>query len=452
MVGTVGLLLMVPLAATSTDRMIKRLGPRRWKALHRLAYPAAGAGALHFYLLVKADVTRPAAFTAALGALFLYRLAAHYFRLRSDARRFRLAPPAAAAARPKSWAGKLVVAQVFDETPEVRTFRLASAAGPRLPFDFLPGQYLNLTLVIDGVKVRRSYTIASAPTRVGYCEITVKREGAGLGSRHLHDAVRAGDLIDVRAPAGRFTFTGAESDSVVLIAAGVGITPLMAKVRYLTDLSWPGDIYLVFSVKTERDIIFRDELDALRKRHPNLHVTVTLTRAEGTAWAGPRGRVTPDFLAGAVPGIASRRVHLCGPTEMTDPTRAMLRGLGVPDDMIHIESFASPSRGAAGTTPVTAATAPPAEPDVEEDTSVTFARSRKSVPAPAGITVLESAESVGVDLAYDCRSGICGQCKVRLLSGRVVMEAEDALDPADRANGVILSCQARGVGPVVIDA
>ena len=135
----------------------------------------------------------------------------------------------------------------------------------------------------------------------------------------------------------------------MLIAGGVGITPLMAQIRYLTDLSWPGDIYLVFSVKTERDIIFRDELDALRRRHPNLHVTVTLTRDDGSAWSGERGRITPALLARVVPEIAARRVHICGPTEMTDPTRQMLRDLGVPDEAIQVESFASPSRAAAAT-------------------------------------------------------------------------------------------------------
>ena len=96
-----------------------------------------------------------------------------------------------------------------------------------------------------------------------------------MSSRHLHDTVREGSLLDVSAPAGRFTFTGAEAESIVLIAGGVGITPLMSKIRYLTDCGWPGEIHLVFAVKTERDIIFRDELDYLRRRFPNLRVTVT---------------------------------------------------------------------------------------------------------------------------------------------------------------------------------
>ena len=100
----------------------------------------------------------------------------------------------------------------------------------------------------------------------------------------------------------------------MLIAGGVGITPLMAKIRYLTDLSWPGNIYLVFSVKTERDIIFRDELDALRLRHPNLHVTVTLTRDDG---AGGRG-AGPDHRRDAGPG-RPRTSPLTGSTSAGRP-------------------------------------------------------------------------------------------------------------------------------------
>jgi DMSO/TMAO reductase YedYZ heme-binding membrane subunit len=101
MVGAFGLVLMAPLAATSTNAMIKRLGTRRWKALHRLAYLAAVAGALHFYMLVKADVTWPYAFASALGVLFLYRLVSYYLQRRTYARKFGRASPATSSARSK---------------------------------------------------------------------------------------------------------------------------------------------------------------------------------------------------------------------------------------------------------------------------------------------------------------------------------------------------------------
>ena len=81
---------------------------------------------------------------------------------------------------------------------------------------------------------------------------------------------------------------------MVLIAGGVGITPLMSKIRYLTDRAWPGEIHLVYCVRTEADIIFREELEYLQKRHPNLHVTVTLSRAENATWRGERGESRPN--------------------------------------------------------------------------------------------------------------------------------------------------------------
>ncbi|MBI3864366.1 MAG: ferric reductase-like transmembrane domain-containing protein [Planctomycetia bacterium] len=468
-IGSAGLLMMVPLAVTSTNGMIKRLGAARWKQLHRLAYPAAVAGALHYYMLVKADVRQPVAFATLLAILLGYRLLAHYLKLRTAYQKSQAAPVPtnAATTKPRFWSGQLVVAQIFVETPEVRTFRLVSTTGTGLPFEFLPGQYLNISLAIDGRQVHRSYTIASSPTRGGYCEITVKREAGGTSSRYLHDHVREGDLLDISAPAGRFTFTGASASSVVLIAGGVGITPLMSKIRYLTDRGWPGDIDLVFCVKTEVDIIFREELEYLQKRHPNLHVTVTLSRSGGNGWSGECGRVTPALLNRVVPQLATRLVHFCGPEEMNQSLRRILVEMGVPEDQIQFESFIRPAASElpAGGVVVGTAVAATRNPSLAADqaadrngaatvatASVIFARSGKSQTVPAGKTVLDVAEDLGVNIDYDCRAGICGTCKIKLLSGRVRLAVEDALTPADRANRLILSCQAHCFDEVTIDA
>jgi len=89
---------------------------------------------------------------------------------------------------------------------------------------------------------------------------------------------------------------------------------------------------------------------------------------------------------------------------------------------------------------------------LEEAASITFARAGKSKPVSASQTVLEASEDLGVDISYDCRAGICGQCKTKLLAGRVVMEVEDALEDADRLSNLILRCQARWVDEVVVDA
>jgi ferredoxin-NADP reductase/DMSO/TMAO reductase YedYZ heme-binding membrane subunit len=462
LIGFAGLLLMVPLALTSTSGMVMRLGAKRWKALHRLSYLVAIAGALHYYLLVKSDTRQPLAFAFVLAMLLGFRVV----RYASDRRKIRPAPgPAfgpglsrAPGAPPPAahWSGELRVARVFDETPDVRTIRLMNVDGGELPFRYQPGQYLNLALVVDGQRVNRSYTIASSPTRAHYCEVTVKRSAAGPGSRHLHEVVREGSRLKVSAPAGRFVFTGQESDRVVLIAGGVGITPLMSMVRYLTDRCWPGSIDLVFSVRTQTDLIFWEELGYLRRRFANLHVCATLTKETGTDWAGERGAITKELLTRVVPDLTHAPIFLCGPDGMMTAMRGLLTELGVPEAAVKTEAFVSPASAAA---PISAAGEAAAKlldgtsGQLEgEAGSVRFERSGRIFEMPASLTILETAEAAGVEIPFECRSGICGQCKTRLLAGRVRMESEDALSAADKARGLILACQAHPLGAVTVDA
>jgi ferredoxin-NADP reductase/DMSO/TMAO reductase YedYZ heme-binding membrane subunit len=445
--GAGALLLMIPLVATSTDGMVTRLGARRWKLLHRLAYPIAIAGVIHYILLVKSDLRQPTAFAAVLGLLLLWRMVAHYVDLRREVRTSREKVAAARAAGPRRrafWSGELRVARVFDETADVKTFRLVSPDGAALPFQHVAGQYLNLALTIDGKRVNRSYTIASSPTRGAYCEVSVKR--IGHASRHLHDTWRAGDLVKVSAPAGSFFFAGHEGERIVMIAGGIGITPMMSVVRSLTDRAWTGEMVLVYSVRKVADIAFRDELAYLQARHPNLRVVITASDDAGAAWDGARGHVTRELVLAAVPGLARGPVMLCGPDPMMTAMRAMLVDLGVPDAEIHQEAFVSRPAVEEDAPADDAAEAP------ADAARIVFERAGKTAEVTAELTVLEAAEECGIDLPFECRSGICGQCKTRLVSGKVSMDVQDALTAADRARGLILACQARAVRDLVIDA
>src|SRR4029450_10528937 len=125
------------------------------------------------------------------------------------------------------WSGVLQLAEIIEVTHNVKTFRLVNPTGGKIPFEFLPGQFLTLVVEPSGIPTRRSYTIASSPTCRDWIEITVKREAHGLVSRGLHDAVRPREALTVLAPNGTFTFTGEEEESIVLIGGGVGFTPLM---------------------------------------------------------------------------------------------------------------------------------------------------------------------------------------------------------------------------------
>jgi glycine betaine catabolism B len=447
--GFGALVLMIPLAITSTDGMVSRVGAKRWKLLHRLAYPIVIAGVVHYWLLVKSDLRQPIAFAIAVGVFLLFRVVAHYLDLRKEVRVTREKAQSARAAMPKArkfWSGELQIARIFDEAHDVKTFRLVSPDGGPLPFQHIAGQYINLHLTVDGRRLNRSYTIASSPTRNAYCEISVKKSPNGNGgSKHLHETWREGARVKVAAPAGKFYFAGTEAEQVVLIAGGIGITPMMSVVRSLTDRGWKGEIYLLFSVRKVADIVFRDELAYLQARFPNLHVKITVTSDPDAAWDGARGQITKELIADFVPKLG--RVMLCGPDPMMTAMRALLVSLGVPDGEIHQEAFISTPPE-----PLADGSAIPVEvlePGVLA--SIRFSKANK-VAESTDLTVLEAAEECGVSIPNECRSGICGQCKTRLISGKVVMEVQDALTSADRAKGLVLACQARAAQDVAVDA
>lgn len=364
--------------------------------------------------------------------------------------------------KPNSWTGKLRVARIFQETPNVKTFRFVNPEGDPLPFSYLPGQFLTVTVAPKGNRTKRSYTISSSPTQSEYCEATVKHEEHGVCSSFLIEQVHEGDLLEVTAPSGKFTFTGKEAGSVVFLAGGVGVTPFMASIRYLTDLGWSGDMYLVYACKSPENIIFREDLEYLQRKFPNVHVTYVVDDG-GSEWKGKTGRINKELLQEVVPNIAKRHVHICGPNSFMAAMKGVLAEAGVPPEEIMTEVFAgklpvptSPetkssdvstpppgSENAAGSNKAPQATAVPA---------VTFTKAGKSAPLPPDKSVLEASEDVGVNIDYSCRVGTCGICKVKLVSGQVTMEVQDALEPADKAQNIILACQAKSTADVSVEA
>lgn len=363
---------------------------------------------------------------------------------------------ALASAVTANWRGQLRVGSIVMETPTVKTFRLVPSTNDRfLPFAFIPGQFLNVAFWIGGAKMNRSYSISSSPNEREFVDLTIRREPRGAVSRHIDDLVKVGDLIECGGPVGKFTFTGTEADSIVLLSGGVGITPMMSISRYLTEQSWPGDIFFLYICRTPADFIFADKLPSLQRLNPKLHVAVTMSKPEGTNWKGSRGHITKEWLTQSVPDLASRRCHLCGPPAMMDSVKAIFAELEIPPDHVKTESFGAvkPIPAAAGTSakPTAPATGP----------LVTFSNNGKSAKvrtdlkvgdSPPRQTILELSEELGIGIEFSCRVGTCGICKVKMTSGEVDMEVQDALDANDKATNIILACQAKPKSDVAVAA
>ena len=345
---------------------------------------------------------------------------------------------------------RLRVARIVQETPDVKTFRFVACHGGGVPFSFLPGQFLTLTLPVGEKPIRRSYTISSSPTQGYYCETTVKREDQGAGSRYLHEQLSVGDTIAVKAPSGKFSFTGKEADSIVLIGGGVGITPMMSIARALTDMAWPGTIYFIAACQDSKHFIFESELKQLDTQYENLRLFVAMSRIEEDINGYRKGRLSKEMLVEWVPDIASKWIHLCGAPSMMDAVKEMLGELGVPGDLIHTENFGSTQKPKAKVAQGQEAVSN--EKKAAQAGKVTFAASDASTEFLPDETVLEASERVDVDIDYSCRVGTCGECKVKLLSGQVIMETEDGLDAGEKDQGIILACQAKSRSDVSVDA
>ncbi len=346
-----------------------------------------------------------------------------------------------------NWRGLLRVGSIIRETPNVKTLRLLPTSSDSLiPFTFMPGQFLNVSFLIGGARMNRSYSISSSPTQRKYVDLTVKREPRGAVSRHIVDLLKVGDEIEVGGPIGRFTFTGTEAESIVLISGGVGITPMMSIARYLTERSWPGDIFFIYGCSIPAEFIFAKEIAELQGANPKLHVTVTMSRTEGTDWKGHQGRISKELLVHAVPDIITRRVHICGPQVMMEAVKAILTELKVPPEQVKTENFGTavptPATNGTAVKPATLATGP----------LVTFSKSNKSAKIHNDQTILDLSEELNIGIKFSCRVGTCGICKVKMTSGEVEMAVEDGLDVDDKTEGFILACQARPKDTVEVEA
>jgi ferredoxin-NADP reductase len=328
---------------------------------------------------------------------------------------------------------------ITQQASDAKTFRFIVPDGQKLTAR--PGQFLTFSFLFDGQKVIRSYSICSSAARSGYVEITAKRVKEGCVSVYLNDRATVGMTVEATGPLGHFCLDKSKHSNVVLLAAGSGITPMMAMLRYIDDLCLETAVTLLYCVRTNSDVIFEKELEQLGSRLKNFRYHVLLSQPHAE-WSGPRGHVSREFIQGAVKDVAAPDFFLCGPPAFMALSRAILIEMGVKPERIMQESFG-------GSAPKSV---PPASAAAETDVVVAFARSGKTCTLRSGQTLLEAAEEHGVGIPSSCRQGRCGTCKTKLLEGSVSMDAEAGLDPDSKAQGFVLTCVGHADGAVKLDA
>lgn len=291
------------------------------------------------------------------------------------------------------------------------------------------GQFVQVSIEIDGVRRTRCYSPASPEGAGRELEITVKRHPDGLVSNHFADHARPGMVIGLSQADGDFHLPDSRPDSILLIGAGSGITPLMAILRTLFAEGYAGRVALIQYAPDPDRAIYRRELDHLAAEHPNFDLTRSYTRAPGAGELD--GHFSPAHLARAVPGFADAETFACGPPALLDAVRGTWAdGL---EHRLHVESFVPPSL------------VPVGQPGTG---SIRFAGSNLEV-RNTGASVLEQAERAGVPAQSGCRMGICHTCTCRKVSGTVenLLTGEVSAAPDEE----IQLCISAPLGDLVLD-
>lgn len=317
----------------------------------------------------------------------------------------------------------LVVIDRQDLTDQHFSVRLQTVNNVALE-NFQPGQYITLlaqTQADQNNIQKRCYSLASWQKNPGFYELGIQRENHGQVSNWLHENLKPGTIIEALPPKGDFVFNLHQSEHVVLVAGGIGITPLRAMIHKFiaqksNSLSPVKTMRLFYSAKSVDKMCYLDEFIKLADEHAEFYFYPTLSQAEKN-WQGLTGRLDAKQLTQSLqPDIKSRSdkttsdYYMCGPQEMMDNMKLGLMQQGIPLDKIHFERFG------VGITSIG-----------DEVFSVKLG-SNKTITYQKQRSLLEALEQQGIEIESECRSGECGQCKIKLHRGEIRQLIEPDMD------------------------
>jgi uncharacterized protein len=351
------------------------------------------------------------------------------------------------------WSGwrtfKVTHKVVENSTGDICSFHLAPQDGQSLPA-FMPGQYLTFRSDIPMPSgkteaITRCYSLSDGPRTNGY-RVSIKREPAppntahppGRSSNYFHDQVQLDDLLQVRAPAGHFHLDHSDAP-VVLLAGGIGITPMLSMVNWCFAEQPGREVWLFYGARDDRELMAQDHLEALADMHPNFHLYFCVSGADKNAPMASKyqrpGRMDIDLLRRLLP-LKPYHFYLCGPTPMLESLVPALENWGVPDARIHFEAFGPACVKRKSAVPPSAAETPAQASDLV--VSVNFVKSGKQVAwQPASGNLLAFVESQGIAVDSGCRAGSCGSCQTRIQHGEVRYREAPDFDPEP---GTCLMC------------
>lgn len=322
----------------------------------------------------------------------------------------------------------LRILDIIEEAADTRSFILDISGDRSRALTYKPGQFVSIHALIGGIDIIRQYSISGNTLAGDPFRITVKRVPGGSVSNWLFDNVTTGETLKVGRPSGRFHLD-ANNKPIVLIGAGVGITPLYAiasDALFRTERS----VHLLLSSRDHAQVIFGSELRALQLAYGS---RVSISHH----FSGIAGRITEEDIQRILCEVGRGDLYLCGPPSFTALIESWVYQREVLDFRVFIEHFSpakqQPELGH--------------EDNIDQTSVVTIninaSGTKLRTTCKSSVTILEAALAAGIDIQNNCRQGRCGICIAKIVNGEVVMDSNVALSRREKQRGMILTCQTR---------
>jgi len=337
------------------------------------------------------------------------------------------------------------VAITFDVPPELRD-----------QFRFQAGQHVSIRSPVVGDDVRRNYSICAPATGDQRLRIGVKRIPDGIFSSYVAERLRPGDVLDIMTPTGSFStaLRPGQRKRYGAIAAGSGITPVLSILSTALEVEPESSAVLVYVNRTTLGIMFLEDLEDLKNRYPDRFQLIHVLDEEPLDVEILSGRLDADRLGRILDHLILPddvdEWFLCGPLPMTDVAREVLLAYGADDQHVHRELFFVGPPPAVGSR-APAAAENQAEPETGAEVTVLLdGRSQTFVLPEDGASILDATLRYRADAPFACKNGVCGTCRAKIIEGKVRMDANYALEPADVAAGYALACQSHPAADRVV--
>jgi ring-1,2-phenylacetyl-CoA epoxidase subunit PaaE len=363
---------------------------------------------------------------------------------------------------------ELQIARVTPEAAGAVAITLNVPAELRSSFDFQPGQFLTLRADIGGTDVRRSYSISSARSQLrkhGLLEVGIRPVQGGVFSNWAASQLKMGDTLRVMPPEGRFVVQRPRAIHRVGFAAGSGITPILSILASTLEEQADSQFTLVYGNRRMDSVMFNEALQDLKDRYPSRLSLIHILSRQAQEVPLLEGRIDGDkvraIMDAFLPVGSMDEVFVCGPEAMIEATEKALLSAGVKAERIRSERFGLPTLDTL--TPEARAQAVLGKPNEaltasgsaegqagEVQLTVVLDGKPYAMPMRRNEKILDIALSLGMDLPYACKAGVCCTCRCKVMEGTTEMEKNFTLEKHEVAQGFVLSCQARPTSDRVV--